>query len=152
MHISEGPNSLLSQPFLTVVKYHIYGPLNSTVLCFLRENGKKHIGKESQKNLWYLALGTNGQWGCSVILWDGLSICASVFFENSVGREWGHRPRTDMKYHLSTLHWSPGLPRLILSPQSQHSGADPRSLPLPTLPLPPAPKDPMKVRSERRGD
>ena len=46
-------------------------------------------------------------------------------------------PRTDMKYHLSALHWSPGLPRLILSPQSQHSGADPRSLPLPTLPQPP---------------
>ena len=86
------------------------GPAAILGLCFSRDNGKKHIGKESQKNLWYLSLGTNGQWGCSVILWDGLSICASVFFENSMGREWGHRPQDWCEIspvHASLKPWPP---------------------------------------------
>lgn len=39
---------------------------NSMILK--REWGKKNVGKESQKSLWYLFSGPNGQCGCSVIL------------------------------------------------------------------------------------
>lgn len=79
----KAPHGLLNQPFLTVVNHHFYGPLNSTVLCFLRENGEKRIGKESRKDWWYLSLGTNGQWGCCHSRRRIVYLCLCIFWKFS---------------------------------------------------------------------
>lgn len=153
VHTSGGPiwSSLAALPRNIQISYlwtlQLYGSMT------LKREREKTIGKESQKNLWYTFLGTNEQWGCFAILWDGLlSIHASVALKIHQDGD-GDRDtnsRTRMKYYLPTFCWSYGPPMPMLSPWIRHSGPD-RSPTVPLLPSHPlAPQHSIKMRSERR--
>lgn len=129
MHTSGGPwlYILAAEPHNIQISYlwtlQLYGSM------ILNREREKNIGKGSQKNLWYLFLGTNEQSGCLAILWDGLSIRASVALKIHWYRD--RDPRIRTKYCLSTFHWSYGSPMLMLSPWIWYFGPNPNPKLLP---------------------
>lgn len=117
-------------------------------LRFYDSKEGKEYREGVSRNLWYLLLGTDGEWRGFAILWDGLPICASVFLKIQWNRDGDIDPRTGMKCYLPIFHCSHNLPMPMLSLWSQYSGPDPSPLPLQTLS---PPLHSMKMRSERGG-
>lgn len=136
-------SSLSQQSSIYLQTFQLY----DSMIC--KRERKENTGKKSQKNLWYLFLGTTGQWGCSAILWDGLPVCLSVLLKSQWDEDTD--PTTGMKILPAHIPLKP-------QPPYAHNGTMELTFwawPQPTAPpdtFPsPAPKNSIKMRSERRG-
>lgn len=95
----EVPNGRVYQLFFTIVKHHIYGPFSSESMI-LKRDMEIHIGKASQKNLWYC------WWQIVRILYHSLwwiiCLCLCVL-ENPVGLGMGIQT-PGLEQNIAFLH------------------------------------------------